>query len=60
VYTPPAAGNAEGTWAGDPGCVMFGQSHAARPRTFCDQCSPAVRKLDLGPTIEGLAKSVGD
>lgn len=52
-----------GDWTGKPGCVMFG-SNAAKdaagiwqftPATFCDQCEPVVRKLDLnGKLLPGL------
>ncbi len=42
------------TWAGSPQCVMYGASHAARPRTFCAECAPLVRKLDMSPTMPGF------
>lgn len=54
TFTPPK------TWSGDPGCVMFGESHAKRPGDFCDECAPIVRKLDLGKDMEGFARSVKD
>jgi len=43
-----------GYWSGAPGCVMFGANGAysgvtlnAAPATFCPDCEPRVRKLDL-------------
>lgn len=29
------------------GCVMFGSNVTGRPNEFCENCSPAVRKMDL-------------
>ncbi len=38
------------TWSGAPGCVMFGANGIANnhaPPTYCSECAPIVRKLDL-------------
>jgi len=37
-------------WSGTPGCVLFGAtgtSAASSPLTYCSDCEPVVRKLDL-------------
>jgi type VI secretion system secreted protein VgrG len=47
-------------WAGAPQCVMYGASHAARPRTFCAECAPLVRKLDMSPTMPGFTTSLAN
>ncbi|MBI3560408.1 MAG: hypothetical protein HY080_01635 [Gammaproteobacteria bacterium] len=57
--------NNTGEWSGKPGCVMFGSNatedpvgtYNFTPATFCDQCEPVVRKLDLnGTLLSGLKK----
>lgn len=57
--------NSIGDWTGKPGCVMFGANAAQdatgswqfTPATFCDQCEPVMRKLDLnGKMLPGLNK----
>jgi type VI secretion system secreted protein VgrG len=47
-------------WSGSPQCVMYGASHAARPRTFCAECAPLVRKLDMSPTMPGFRVSLAN
>jgi hypothetical protein len=39
---------------------MYGASHAARPRTFCAECAPLVRKLDMSPTMPGFTTSLAN
>ncbi len=39
------------TWSGTPGCVMFGAGGIGgnqKPISFCGDCAPALRKVDLG------------
>jgi type VI secretion system secreted protein VgrG len=45
-------------WTGDPGCVMFGEISVNKPKTFCAECGKTLRKLYLGPGMQGLSKSV--
>lgn len=59
-----ATKKASAEWSGKPGCVMFGatavydsktKSYNSPPATFCSECKPAVRKLDLnGRNLPGL------
>ncbi|AUX43428.1 uncharacterized protein SOCE26_048760 [Sorangium cellulosum] len=65
VYTP---GGAPAPWIGSPACVMFGATscyntaaagHLAAPSTFCGDCEPQVKKLDLdGRGLAGFTNSV--
>lgn len=63
VYT---AGNPQ-PWVGTPACVMFGANACvdasgtwvAAPRTFCGDCEPQVKKLDLnGRGLPGFVTSI--
>ena len=33
--------------ASNPKCIMFGSNATGRPSNFCENCAPAVRKMDL-------------
>lgn len=52
------------TWAGTPGCVMFGATSGggkATPKTFCSDCDNVVRKLDLDARVlDNFKKFVTD
>jgi len=40
------------TWSGTPGCVMFGDDvigDERAPNSYCSECAPIVKKLDLSP-----------
>ena len=35
-------------FGGQPGdCVLFGESSAGRLPNYCENCTPAIRKMDL-------------
>lgn len=41
-------------WAGTPKCVMYGSNAIGNhsiPSTFCPECSPALRKVDLSESV---------
>jgi hypothetical protein len=45
-------------WSGNPQCVMYGAGHSQRPASFCEDCSKALRKLDLSSaalTVNGFS-----
>ncbi len=53
-------GRYKGTWSGRPQCVMFGaigvwdtatNASITNPSTYCGNCKPIVRKLDLGGNL---------
>jgi hypothetical protein len=65
VYT---VGGAPEPWIGSPVCVMYGATscydattagHVATPSTFCGDCEPQVKKLDLnGRGLVGFNNSI--
>lgn len=54
-----ANGRWQGSWSGTPQCVMFGAigvtlpngTVKVNPSTYCANCKPIVRKLDLGGNL---------
>ncbi|MFO0757409.1 MAG: hypothetical protein U0359_13010 [Byssovorax sp.] len=55
------------SWSGTPGCVMFGAdgvyngaTYTPAPATYCGECEPLLRKVDLSATAPGFASSVMD
>jgi hypothetical protein len=51
-------------WTGTPSCVLFGNDRTATggqtPKTYCGDCEPIVRKLDLSNTMVGFKRCVTD